>query len=156
MKSIMIVYGTSNRDMYSLCQKVAQGLQKRDTLVQIQSCEITIKREIDFCDCVIFAAQSFGSEGLDIMMERFLGKLEKINLQKKPAAVIALEDGKYTIKGNGPSERICTEFFEKHNAEIVIDPLIVMKNSLIPEESVFEDWGEKLIHNLKENVFTKK
>lgn len=153
MKSILIVYGTSNKDIYYLCKQVSHSLERRDALVQVQSCEITIKREIEFCDCIILAAQSYGNGGLDIMIERFLQKtLETLNLQNKPSAVIALGDGKYNVKGGFSSEIECLQFFKKHNGKVLLDPLVIMKDSPTSIDDIVEDWGSTLTQRLKEEM----
>jgi flavodoxin len=152
MKSIVIVYGTSNRDIYTLCKKVSHELERRDSLVAVQSCEITIEREIDFCDCIIFAAQSYGTGELDIMMSKFFETLKKLDLQDKPSAIIALGDSRYNVKGSFASEVECLDFFEKHNGSVIMNPLVIMKNTVISSDDMIEEWGDDLIQRLKEEM----
>ena len=149
MANIKIVYGSGGGNTELVCEKVAEVLEKRGHKVELLKAKLTEPAAIGQYDLLIFASPTYGHGQLEQYFEKFLEKMESVDLTGKPCSIIGLGDPKYDRDYHLESIKVIMDFLKRKNAKLVYMPLRVSKCPLPLLGGHVKRWAEKLVDFLK-------
>lgn len=150
MAKIKIVYGTGGGNTELVCEKVTQVLQSRGHEVTMLKAKLTDPVVLmdpvqsGTFDLLILASPTYGHGQLEQYFEKFLAKMEAVDLTGKNCAIIGLGDPKYDNDYHIESAKVIMDFLKRKGAKIVGMPLRVSRCPLPLIKGHVDLWAEKM------------
>lgn len=152
MANVKIVYGSGGGNTELVCEKVAEVLEMRGHRVELLKAKLTEPEQVGEYDLLIFASPTYGHGQLEQYFEKFLSKMESVDLTGKPCSIIGLGDPKYDNDYHIESAKVIMDFLKRKNAKMVYIPLRVSKCPLPLLNGHVGRWAEKLSEELSKMV----
>lgn len=141
MAQIQIVYGSNSGNTKMVCEYVASYLETHGHTVKLDRCEHYDENKLSGHDLLILACSTYEHGELeDHFRYSFWPRIQSVDLQRQPAAIIGLGDSKYDTDYNIESGRILARYIEEHNGELVHENLMINRCPLPQLETEVQAW----------------
>lgn len=148
MKTVRIVYSSISGNTEIVCQEIEKVLAEKGYAVSLDKCQLAKREELESCDLLVFACPTYAHGELQVYFGQFINAIQDINIEQKNCAVVGLGDPKYDTDYTVESAKILADFFEKHKAVQVVEPLEIQKCPIPQLESIIKPWAEKLAEKI--------
>lgn len=143
MAKISLIYGTSGGNTQIVCEKVCEVLRATHSVVLIPAQKASQKDLLD-ADVIILASPTYEHGVLEEKMERFISRIQNIDLTGKKCTVIGLGDTIYEDDYCVASAKILMQFIKDKGGELVVAPLTILKSPIPLLETRIKTWAEQL------------
>lgn len=150
MAKIKIVFGTGGGNTEMVCRQVAEIWQEAGHDVEMLQAKITEPEEIGERDLLVLASPTYGHGLLEAYFAKFMKKLEAVELEGEPCAIIGLGDPKYDDDYHIESVKIISDFLKKKEAKIVGMPLRVSRCPLPLMKEFVPMWAKNMVLKIEQ------
>jgi len=131
-----------------VCEIVMNILREKGHEVEMLLAKLIEPVDLGEYDLLILASPTHGHGVLEAYFEKFLDKMEAMDLKGKKVAVIGLGDPKYDTDYHLEAARIIMLFLQKKEAVPVGMPCRVTRQPLLLMENYIKPWAEKLAEQI--------
>lgn len=145
MAQIQIVYGSNGGNTQLVCQFIEQELTALGHQVDLQRCELFDIKTITQNDLLILACPTYEHGSLEPNFKKiFWPKIQELDFNNHPCAVVGLGDIKYDLDYHIESARILEQYFKTHNAQLAHYSLMISGRPLPLLEKLVKPWCNRL------------